>query len=105
MPIEREDKGIGQTAWSLQDRAAAARTAKDRNAVSFAGGQIDIIGHAGGAAQHDEDTGALPKPKHRNPTPFIQFVEQGFVQRKILDRQGKRQIEQAERGHVMSALE
>ncbi len=49
MPFERQHKGIGETTWALQDGPAAARASKDRQAVLFAGGKIDIVGHARGA--------------------------------------------------------
>jgi len=49
MPFERQHKGIRETTWALQDGPAAARASKDGQTVRFAGGKIDIVGHARGA--------------------------------------------------------
>jgi len=75
MPIEREHQGIGQTARSLQNGTPAADPSKNRDAVSFTGCKVDLISQTRAAAQHDEDTVALPKPEHRISTPLIQFIE------------------------------
>jgi len=75
MPIERQHNGIGETARSLQDGSSTADPSKNRDPVTFAGGEIDLIGQTRATAQHDEQAIALPKPEGRISSPLIQFLQ------------------------------
>ncbi len=101
--LKRKYERIGEASRSLQDGPAAARPPQKRYAVLLAGGDMDIIGDIARAAQHHEVAVALPEPEHGIPALLFQFVQQRFVEGKILDRGGQGQIKQAERAHGITA--
>ncbi len=88
--VEWKDEGIVEAAGALEDRAAAAAPAQDRDPQRITAIEVNLVRQACGVADDDERNGGFPEAENPGPAVGLAFLQHGLFPSEVGCRRRQR---------------